>query len=131
VENLVDNAHGVRLSLCRACIASTNGIVMPTRPGCLFNQIEVLPTGDSGRVGGCGCHRLHVSFFAIVHIVGTICAFQSRVEQREVRYIYVDVIRISLTTLVDVVSSAVPCSHAAKLKFPTTSARSCGFELPR
>lgn len=131
MRNLVDNAHGVRLSLCRACIASTNGIVMPTRPGCLDNQIEVLPTGDSGRVGGCGGHHLHLLVFAVGNIVAMICTFQSRVEHREVRQLCVDVIRISLTTLVDVVSSAVPWSHAPKLKFSTTSAQSCGFELPR
>jgi hypothetical protein len=107
---------------------STNGIVMPTRPGCLDDQVEVLPTGDSGRVGGCGGHRLHLSVFAVGNVVATVCTFQKRVEQREVRYLYVDVIRISLTTLVDVVGSAVPWSHAAKLKFSTTSGGICGFE---
>jgi hypothetical protein len=103
-------------------------IVMPTRSGCVYNQVEVLPTGDSGRVGGRGCHRLHLPIFGFDNSVATIHAFQSRVEQREMRYLCVDVIRISLTTLVDIVSSAVPWSHTAKLKFSTTSVGICGVE---
>jgi hypothetical protein len=88
---------------------------MPTRPGCLDNQIEVLPTGDSGRVGGRGGHLLHLSVLAVGEIVAIICTFQSRVEQREVRYLYVDAIRIPLPTLVDVESSVIPWFYTAKL----------------
>jgi len=46
---IVHNAHGVRLSFLHGI---RNKNVMPTRSGCLYNQIEVLCTGDSGRVGG-------------------------------------------------------------------------------
>ena len=55
----MNNAHGVRLSLLHSI---HNGIVMPTWPGCLYNQIEVLSTGASGRVGSCDRHCSNLSF---------------------------------------------------------------------
>lgn len=57
--NLVNNAHGVRLSSLHGV---HNGIVMPTWPGCMYNQIEILPTGASGRVDGCVRYHFHLSF---------------------------------------------------------------------
>lgn len=56
-ESIVDNAHGVRLSSLHGV---HNVVVMPTWPGCMYNQIEVLPTGASGRVDGCVRHHFHL-----------------------------------------------------------------------
>lgn len=58
-ENIVDNAHGVRLSSLHGV---RNGVVMPTWPGYLYNQIEALSTGASGRVDGCVRNHFHLSF---------------------------------------------------------------------
>lgn len=58
-ENIADNAHGARLPFLHSI---HNGLAMPTWPGCLYNQIEILSTGASGRVGSCGRHCSHLSF---------------------------------------------------------------------
>lgn len=57
--------HGIR-----------NGVVMPTRPGCLCNQIEFLSAGASDRVDGCSRHRLHLSVFASAIVTAVKSPFQ-------------------------------------------------------
>ena len=73
----MDIAHGVSLFIVPSLHSIRKGIVMPTSPGYLYNQVEVLPSGDSGRVGGCGCHHPHPSVFGFAVISTSICAPQS------------------------------------------------------